>query len=168
VPIYKNATLAVGFVNGLLSDLGKLLENDVLDEDVDILADDFPDDESSGDEDDDDDGDDDEGIESGPEYVAITRRVDGEVVITHGPAMRDAKNAEKLFEVSIQYISAMRGAKWKPYDFDLAKMGIDLEGAILLEAVRNKLKLKLSSAFKIVIHGLDKRKDVKVSADPIL
>ena len=166
VPIFKNATLAVGFVNGLLSDIAKILENDVLDEDVDILADDFPDDESSGDDDDDDDGDDGEGIESGPEYVAITRRVDGEVVITHGPAMAVQGNAEKFFEVSIQYISAMRGSKWKPYDFDLGKMGIDVEGASLVEASKNKLKLKLSSAFKIVIRGLDKRKDVKVSATP--
>ena len=165
VPVYKNATLAVGFVNGLLSDMAKLLENDVLDEDVDILADDFPDDESSGDEEDDDG--DDEGIDSGPVYVAITRRVDGEVVFTQGPAMMDPENSGKAFEVSIQYLSAMRGAKWRPYDFDLAQKNVEVDGAILMEASQNKLKLKLTAKFKVIVHGLDKRKDVKVSVDPI-
>lgn len=167
VPIYKKATLAVGFVNVLLSDLAKILENDVLDEDVDILADDFPDDESSGDDDDDDEGDDGEGIESGPEYVAITRRVDGAVVITQGPAMQELGNIDKLFEVSVQYLSAMRGAKWRPYDFDLSRVKVDVDGASLLDATRNKLRLKLTASFKIVIHDLDKRKDVKVSAEPL-
>ena len=165
VPIYEKATHAVSFVNGLLSNIAKLLENKPLNEDVDILADDFPDEGSGNPSDDSPDNPPD--IDTEPAFVAITRKTEGDVIISQGPAMKDPNNINKIFEVTVQYLSAMRGAKWRPYDFDLSQLNIKIEGAKLLESSGNKLKVQLTDTFQIIIPGLDKRKDVKVNIESI-
>lgn len=164
-PIYEKASEAVGFVKTLLPGIAALLENDSADEDVDILADDFPDNDSAGAKDlDDDDEDEDREIAKSPDFVSVSRRVNGEVVITKGPALEDASFHGKACEISVQYLSAMRGAKWTPFDFDLARLNIETTGTNIRMAKGNKLQITLTNDFKIVIPGLDKRKDVKVGA----
>lgn len=165
VPIYERATDAVGFVRSLLPGIAGLLENDSVDEDVDILADDFPDSDSAGAKDLDEDADNEEReIAKSPDFVSVSRRVNGEVVITKGPALEDASFHGKACEISVQYLSAMRGAKWTPFDFDLARLNIEATGTNIRVAKGNKLQITLTDDFKIVIPGLDKRKDVKVGA----
>ena len=164
IQIFANARDTVGFVKTLLPGIASLLENDLADEDVNILADDFPDSDSAGSTADDDDPAEEREIESSPDFVQVSRRVNGEVVITKGPAMEDRENLGKACEITLQYLSAMRGAKWRPFDFDLARLSIEATGTNIRMAKGNKLQITLTNDFKIVIPGLDKRKDVKVGA----
>lgn len=165
VPIYEKATDAVGFVRSLLPGIAAMLENDSVDEDVDILADDFPDNDSAGAKDLDDDVDEEEReLAKSPDFVSVSRRVNGEVVITKGPALDDPSHHGKICEISVQYLSAMRGAKWTPFDFDLARLSIEATGTKIRMAKGNKLQIILTNDFKIVVPKLDKRKDVKVGA----
>jgi len=164
VQIYEKARDTVGFVKTLLPGIASLLENDLVDEDVDILADDFPDSDSAGKDDDDNETPEEREIASAPDFIQASRRVNGEVVITKGPAMEDKENLGKACEITLQYLSAMRGAKWRPYDFELSRLPIEATGTVIRSAKGNKLQITLTDDFKVVVPGLDKRKDVKVGA----
>jgi hypothetical protein len=160
VRIYDNATDAIGYVKSLLVVMQNLLGSGVEVDDESILADDFPDDIGDDDEEEDDDPIDLE-VEGGPALLFLNRDSKGNLTIK---ATEHAfKHAGAECTLLLYFVSTMRGAKWRPFDFNLRKMKAHAIGTVITARDKNIMKFKLSADMEITIEGFDRNKDLKAN-----
>ena len=158
VKIYENAQDAIGYVKSLLSVMQGLLGSGVEIDDDSILADDFPDD--IGDEDDDDDDTDVE-IEGNPAMLELSR--DSKGTLTIKTTEYADEHAGKECALTLYFVSTSRGAKWRPFDFNLRNMKVEAEDTTILSRDKNVMKFVLSPKMEITIEGFDRNKDLKAN-----
>jgi hypothetical protein len=158
VKIYENAQDAIGYVKSLLSTMQGLLGSGIEIDDESILADDFPDD--IGDEEEEDIEDDvDVDIDGNPAMLDLSRDSRGNLTIKaneHADA-----HAGKDCALTLYFVSTSRGAKWRPFDFNLRNMTVDARGTTILSRDKNVMKFILNPKMEITIDGFDRNKDLK-------
>ncbi len=158
VKIYENAQDAIGYVKSLLSTMQSLLGSGIEIDDESILADDFPDD--IGDEEEEDIEDDvDVDIDGNPAMLDLSRDSRGNLTIKaneHADA-----HAGKDCALTLYFVSTSRGAKWRPFDFNLRNMTVDARGTTILSRDKNVMKFILNPKTEITIDGFDRNKDLK-------
>jgi hypothetical protein len=158
VKIYENAQDAIGYVKSLLSTMQGLLGSGIEIDDESILADDFPDD--IGDEEEEDIEDDvDVDIDGNPAMLDLSRDSQGNLTIKaneHADA-----HAGKDCALTLYFVSTSRGAKWRPFDFNLRNMTVDARGTTILSRDKNVMKFILNPKMEITIDGFDRNKDLK-------
>ena len=160
VKIYENAQGAIGYVKSLLSAMQGLLGSGIEIDDESILADDFPDD--IGDDDNDDDDDDDEfDIEGNPAMLDLSRDSKGTLTIK---ANEHADlHAGKDCALTLFFVATTRGAKWRPFDFNLRNMTIKAQRTKIISSEKNVMKFVLNPEMEIIIEGFDRNKDLKAN-----
>jgi len=158
VKIYVNAPDAIGYIKSLLSAMQGLLGSGVEVDDDSILADDFPDD--IGDEEEEDIDDDvDVDIDGNPAMLDLSRDSKGNLTIKaneHADA-----HAGKDCVLTLYFVSTSRGAKWRPFDFNLRNMRVDAQETIILSRDKNVMNFVLNPKMEIKIDGFDHNKDLK-------
>jgi len=160
VKIYDNATDAIGYVKSLLVVMQNLLGRGVEVDDESILADDFPDDIGDDEVEEDDDPIELE-VEGGPALLALSRDSKGNLTIK--ATEHAAKHAGAECTLLLYFVSTMRGAKWRPFDFNLRRMKADASGTTITSRDKNIMKFKLSPDMEITIEGFDRNKDLKAN-----
>jgi hypothetical protein len=157
VKIYVNAPDAIGYVKSLLSSMQGLLGSGSEIDDESILADDFPDDIGDDDDDDEDDLD----IEGKPAMLDLSRDSNGTLTIK---ANENADlHAGKDCALTLYFVSTTRGAKWRPFDFNLRNMTVKEQGTKILSREKNVMKFVLNPNMEITIEGFDRNKDLKAN-----
>ena len=159
VKIYENAQDAIGYVKSLLSAMQGLLGSGIEIDDESILADDFPDD--IGDEDDDDDDDVDFDIEGNPAMLELSR--DSKGTLTIKATEYADEHAGKDCSLTLYFVSTTRGAKWRPFDFNLRNMKVEAQGTSILSRDKNVMKFNLAPKMEITVYGFDRNKDLKAN-----
>lgn len=158
VKIYVNAPDAIGYVKSLLTAMQGLLGSGIEIDDESILADDFPDD--IGDEEEDDIEDDvDFDIDGNPAMLDLSRDSKGNLTIKANE--HADKHAGKDCELTLYFVSTTRGAKWRPFDFNLRNMTVDAQGTTIVSRDKNVIKFKLAPKMEISVYGFDRNKDLK-------
>ena len=158
VKIYENAQDAIGYVKSLLSAMQGLLGSGIEIDDESILADDFPDD--IGDEDDDDEEDDFD-IEGNPAMLDLSRDKKGNLTIKATEYADE--HAGKECTLTLYFVSTTRGAKWRPFDFNLRNMAVEKKDTSILSCDKNVMKFVLNPKMEITIEGFDRNKDLKAN-----
>jgi hypothetical protein len=158
VKIYENAQDAIGYVKSLLSAMQGLLGSGIEIDDESILADDFP--EDIGDEDDDDD-DDDFDIEGNPAMLDLSRDKKGNLIIKATEYADE--HAGKECTLTLYFVSTTRGAKWRPFDFNLRNMAVEKKDTSILSCDKNVMKFVLTPKMEITVYGFDRNKDLKAN-----
>ena len=158
VKIYVNAPEAIGHVKSLLSAMQGLLGSGIEIDDESILADDFPDD--IGDHDDDDD-DVDFDIEGNPAMLELSR--DSKGTLTIKATEYADEHAGKDCSLTLYFVSTTRGAKWRPFDFNLRNMKVEAQATSILSRDKNVMKFTLAPKMEITVYGFDRNKDLKAN-----
>lgn len=161
VKIYENAQDAIGYVKSLLGAMQGLLGSGIEIDDEAILADDFPDDIGDEDDDDDDDEDVDFDIEGNPAMLDLSRDSKGNLTIK---ATEHADEHEgKDCSLTLYFVSTTRGAKWRPFDFNLRNMKVEAQATTILSRDKNVMKFTLAPKMEITVYGFDRNKDLKAN-----
>lgn len=158
VKIYVNAPEAIGYVKSLLSAMQGLLGSGIEIDDESILADDFPDD--IGEEDDEDD-DVDFDIEGNPAMLDLSR--DSKGTLTIKATEYADEHAGKDCSLTLYFVSTTRGAKWRPFDFNLRNMKVEAQATSILSRDKNVMKFTLEPKMEITVYGFDRNKDLKAN-----
>ena len=159
VKIYEDAQDAIGYVKSLLSAMQGLLGSGIEIDDESILADDFPDDIGNEDYDDDDDVDFD--IEGNPAMLELSR--DSKGTLTIKATEYADEHAGKDCSLTLYFVSTTRGAKWRPFDFNLRNMKVETQGTSILSRDKNVMKFNLAPMMEITVYGFDRNKDLKAN-----
>lgn len=159
VKIYYDAQEVIGYVKSLLSSMQSLLGSGIEIDDESILADDFPDD--IGDEDEDDDEEVEFDIEGNPAMLDLSRDSRGNLTIK---ATEHAdEHAGKECSLALYFVSTTRGAKWRPFDFNLRNMKVEAQGTTIISGDKNVMRFNLMPKMEITVYGFDRNKDLKAN-----
>lgn len=159
VKIYVNAPEPIGYVKSLLSAMQGLLGSGIEIDDESILADDFPD--EIGDQDDDDDDDVEFDIEGNPAMLELSR--DSKGTLTIKATEYADEHAGKDCSLTLYFVSTTRGAKWRPFDFNLRNMKVEAQATSILSCDKNIMKFTLVPKMEITVFGFDRNKDLKAN-----
>ena len=98
-------------------------------------------------------------IDGNPAMLDLSRDSRGNLTIKaneHADA-----HAGKDCALTLYFVSTSRGAKWRPFDFNLRNMTVDARGTTILSRDKNVMKFVLNPEMEITIDGFDRNKDLK-------